>query len=259
VPSIDWYWPPLGDVDAVTEQAPERRAVLIDERQKAEEPYRAVLAERPVLRARFDALLDVAQRYAVIREEQARWFTLGWPVMRRCVLRLGEGLSQAGAIDQPEGVFFLTRAELDPQHAGVRRIVEQRRVQWQHERGLVAPLEIGQPPRILEAVLSGVTPSRRATAASGNVIVGQAASPGHARGLVRIVASPEDFAAFKSGEILVARATAPAWTPLFGMPQRWLPMEARSRHTPRWSRANTAFQRSSEPRMPPNACAPVSS
>ncbi|MFG2041609.1 PEP-utilizing enzyme [Dactylosporangium sp. NPDC048998] len=33
---------------------------------------------------------------------------------------------------------------------------------------------------------------------------------------VRIVDGPQDFAAFTDGEVLVAKATAPAWTPLFG-------------------------------------------
>ena len=79
----------------------------------------------------------------------------------------------------------------------------------------MAPLEIGKPPRILEAALSGVGAPKDRTAQSENVVVGQAASPGHARGRVRVVAGPEDFAAFRAGEVLVARATGPAWTPLF--------------------------------------------
>jgi rifampicin phosphotransferase len=61
-----------------------------------------------------------------------------------------------------------------------------------------------------------VAPTNRETGVSENVIVGQAASPGHARGHVRVVASAEDFAAFTAGEILVARATSPARAPLFG-------------------------------------------
>jgi pyruvate,water dikinase len=215
VPSIDWYWPPLADAEPVDAATFERRSVLIRERQTVEERYRAVLADRPAVRARFDALLDVAQRYAVLREEQARWFTLGWPVMRRCVLRLGERLSGQGAIEQPEDVFFLTRTELDGRETDLSPRVAERRAEWQRRRRLVAPLEIGKPPRILKAILSGVGPSSHPSA-SDNVIVGQAASPGHARGSVRIVTGPEDFAAFKSGEILVARVTAPAWTPLFG-------------------------------------------
>jgi phosphoenolpyruvate synthase/pyruvate phosphate dikinase len=46
-------------------------------------------------------------------------------------------------------------------------------------------------------------------------IVEQPASPGRATGTVRIVHGPADFDRFQPGEVLVARATAPAWTPLF--------------------------------------------
>ena len=48
------------------------------------------------------------------------------------------------------------------------------------------------------------------------VLVGEPASPGRASGAVRIVRGPEDFRGFRDGEVLVARLTAPAWTPLFG-------------------------------------------
>jgi phosphoenolpyruvate synthase/pyruvate phosphate dikinase len=41
------------------------------------------------------------------------------------------------------------------------------------------------------------------------------ASAGRATGPVRLIRSPEDFHLFKDGEILLAQATAPAWTPLF--------------------------------------------
>ena len=215
VQSIDWFWPALDAAEPVDGAVSERRAALIQERQKAEEHYAAVLANRPAVRGRFDALLEVAQRYAVIREEQARWFTLGWPLLRLCVLRLGEALSQTSATEQPEDVFFLSRAELDQVQVDLRQRVEDRRAQWQRQRRLVAPLEIGKPPRLLEKLLSGVASSSQ-IAPSEDMIVGQAASPGHARGSVRVVAGPEDFGRFQAGEILVARATAPAWTPLFG-------------------------------------------
>ena len=129
--SIDWFWPALDGAEPVDGAVSEQRAAFIQERHKAEEHYGAVLANRPVLRARFDALLEVAQRYAVIREEQARRFTIGWPILRRCVPRLGEGLSQMSATEQPEDVFFPSRAELDQVQVGFRQRVEDRRAQWQ--------------------------------------------------------------------------------------------------------------------------------
>ena len=47
------------------------------------------------------------------------------------------------------------------------------------------------------------------------VIVGHPASAGRATGPVRIVYSPQDFVEVPRGDVLVAKATAPAWTPLF--------------------------------------------
>jgi hypothetical protein len=47
------------------------------------------------------------------------------------------------------------------------------------------------------------------------VIVGHPASAGRATGPVRIVHSPRDSGEFRDGDVLVAKATAPAWTPLF--------------------------------------------
>jgi pyruvate,water dikinase len=47
------------------------------------------------------------------------------------------------------------------------------------------------------------------------VIVGHPASAGSATGPVRIVHSPQDFGDFRDGDVLVAKATAPVWTPLF--------------------------------------------
>ena len=49
---------------------------------------------------------------------------------------------------------------------------------------------------------------------SEGLIVGMAISPGVARGKVKILNSPTEKP-FEKGEILVAKATDPAWTPLF--------------------------------------------
>jgi len=45
---------------------------------------------------------------------------------------------------------------------------------------------------------------------------GEPASPGRASGRVRVIRGPSEFDKFQQDEVLVARMTAPAWTPLFG-------------------------------------------
>ncbi len=46
------------------------------------------------------------------------------------------------------------------------------------------------------------------------LLTGVAASPGTAAGPARIIGSLDDFARFRSGDVLVCRTTSPAWTPL---------------------------------------------
>jgi phosphoenolpyruvate synthase/pyruvate phosphate dikinase len=86
----------------------------------------------------------------------------------------------------------------------------------ERRRRLVAPLSIGKPPKLLERVLDRAIDDVRTPGGVRNgALVGQPASPGRATGPVHVVHGPEDFTRFRAGEVLVARATAPAWTSLF--------------------------------------------
>jgi pyruvate,water dikinase len=218
VQSVDWYHPTLGELDFAGEilDGRTRQREIAAEREAAEGACRTVLADRPKLLSRFDALLEVAQRYAVLREQQARDFTLAWPVLRRCALRLGETLAAAEIIDDAEDVFFLTRAELHCQ-VDLRNTVADRRQRWERQRRLAAPLDLGAPPKAIRELVHGAAETARTRSVPREaVLVGEPASPGRATGAVRIVGGPEDFDRLRNGEILVARLTTPAWTPLFG-------------------------------------------
>jgi phosphohistidine swiveling domain-containing protein len=215
VQSVDWAHPTVGELGWQPPQPSDRHRELAAHREQLTARCAAALADRPALQARFLALLEVAQRYTGLREQQARQFTLAWPLLRRCALRLGQQLHTRGVLDQPEDVFFLTRAELD-QRSSLHQIVSQRRAVWERQRRLLAPLTIGRPPRLVQRELLATVDAVRTGGPVGEgAIVGQPASPGRATGLVRIVAGPGDFDRFQPGEVLVARATAPAWTPLF--------------------------------------------
>lgn len=235
VQSLDWIRPTLGESPAVVaagtgNSSPDldtRRRRMADGRRSAETACRAALAARPRLLHRFDALLALAQRYAVIREEQAGWFTLAWPLLRRAVLRLGHELSLRDIIAQGEDVFFLTRSEVDAGLTGERqdlaqrsnmraRVIERRR-EWERQRRLTPPLVIGKPPGA--ALLAGAAEAMRVPAAGGRssheTLKGMPSSPGRATGAARLVRGPDDFMLFQPGEVLVAQVTTPAWTPLF--------------------------------------------
>jgi len=255
VQSLDWIRPTLGEVEgngviqrdsATADDLARRRTQMETARRAAETACRAALASRPALRARFDRLLALAQRYAVLREEQASWFTLGWPFLRRAVLRLGEELRRRGAIAQVEDVFFLTKAEVEARLGAalqrgsvgqegsrertrgnvLRAAVIARRQAWERQRRLSPPLVLGNPlgarliTRATDAmrVPEAVTPATSAEvkAEAIETLTGMPASPGRATGPVRVIRGSEDFVRFQPGDVLVAQVTAPAWTPLFG-------------------------------------------
>ena len=49
------------------------------------------------------------------------------------------------------------------------------------------------------------------------ILVGVPGSPGRVRGTARVITGPEDFHRLKPGDVLVAHATTPVWTPLFNI------------------------------------------
>ncbi|QIN85406.1 hypothetical protein GBA63_22130 (plasmid) [Rubrobacter tropicus] len=219
VQSADWYRPTLGELGFAggdDSGGTGRREGIAREREALERACREALAGRPRLLRRFAALLEVAQRYAVLRERQARDFTLGWPVLRRCALWIGEDLVSRGVIDSAEDAFFLVRAELDGRE-DLREEVAVRRHRWERQRRLAAPLALGEQPKAMRTLVDGLAQAARTGPVPPDAILaGEPASPGRAAGRVRVVEGPADFDRFEEGEVLVARITAPAWTPLFG-------------------------------------------
>lgn len=220
--SIDWYHPTAGEHSGQDREPgggpyPDNPAALpaAERRRAAEAACRAILKGTGRL-ARFESLLSVAQHYAMLREEQVRDFTLGWPLLRRCATEMGTRLRDRGIIGDPEDVYFLTldvvRLDAPAQHA----VVEARRKEWHRQRKLAAPLQLGKLPPLLGNTFDRLANTARSTTdLPAGALVGHPASPGRARGRVRIVDGPGDFGAFLPGEVLVAKATAPAWTPLF--------------------------------------------
>ncbi|MDX8036700.1 PEP/pyruvate-binding domain-containing protein [Lentzea sp. BCCO 10_0856] len=207
--SLDWYHP-MATQSTLDES---RRTRSATNREAAENLCRAALTNRPSSRAKFDVLLAVAQRYAVIREQQARDLTLGWPLLRRLALLHGAELPSS----DPTDIFFCTRAELNTKDENLAAVIQQRRTTWQRQRRLAAPLQLGTPSRLVGVVMSRAGAAHSPPPAADNSITGQPASPGRASGRVRILREPSEIDRFVPGEVLVAPTTTPAWTPLFAI------------------------------------------
>lgn len=141
--------------------------------------------------------------------------------MRRSVLHLGETLANQGLITDGADVFFLIRQELQAvlqgqQGASYIPLVVKRRLEWQKQRRLVPPLSLGKLPPMVQSVFDSYDNALRSPSTSKNIVLrGAPASPGRATGPVRVIRGPEEFNRLQPGDILVAPATMPAWTPLF--------------------------------------------
>ncbi|MCL4519634.1 MAG: PEP-utilizing enzyme [Thaumarchaeota archaeon] len=229
--SLDWYQPTLGELNLPLERDKDdddgsRRIRAVEDRLRAESDCRKAIQNEPRLLKKFERLLFNAQQAARLREEQAPQLTQGWPLLRRAVQRLGEKLVSVHLLERMDDVFFLTREEVisglrDPTMSVMKfsALVKVRRATWEKRRRLAPPLILGEmswgAKNMLsryEATLGG---SRTVRNSEDGILSGLPASPGRFTGTVRIIKTAEEFVRLRSGEILVAPATTPAWTPLF--------------------------------------------
>jgi pyruvate,water dikinase len=93
-------------------------------------------------------------------------------------------------------------------------VAERRELRAAQSR-LVPPPLVGELNPLLRRLYEGMPAMIGAVSSESALVSGMPASAGRATGAVRVVDGPEDFDSLEPGEILVARLTAPAWTPLF--------------------------------------------
>ncbi|MFC4122418.1 PEP-utilizing enzyme [Nonomuraea zeae] len=210
-----------------TGQAPDPHARRQAAARKREEAVAALRARRagPV-RALALRLLRWAQTVAPLREDALADVGLGWPTVRRLLRELGRRLTDAGAIADRDEVFWLRLDELQsavralddgrapaPAHAAVA----ERRAAWQARRRVPPPhlLPVGKT-RIAGIDVSRLLPAQQVPE-PGAAIKGVPGSPGRVTAPARIIHGPEEFGRMRQGDVLVAKITTPAWTPLFAL------------------------------------------
>ncbi len=202
-----------------------RQATSTKAREQAVQTVQARL--RGPLRSLFQKQLQRAQRFVPLREDALADVGLGWPVLRRMLREIGRRLVVRNAIDTPDDVFWLTQDELQEAAialdagqppANYHTVIAQRRATWESERALTPPvaLPLKGGTRFLGIDYRNMMPAR-ADQPTGNVLKGIAGSPGRITGQARVIHGPHEFDQMRQGDILVARITTPAWTPLFAL------------------------------------------
>ena len=220
VETLDWAYPTVGEREPMAPSRAPDTTGLRGLREEREAAARAVVGDSKRKVKRFADLLEGAQHYNLVREEQMREFTRAWPAMRKALARLGGRLVELGVLRDASDVYFLRRAELidalaTRPTAASMATVEDRRAEVRAAARLVPPAYAGELPWLFRRLLAMTVTKRGASEAAGVEISGIAVSPGVATARARVVRGSEGFECLLPGEILVAPMTTPAWTPLF--------------------------------------------
>jgi phosphohistidine swiveling domain-containing protein len=178
----------------------------------------------PARYARFTRLLAIARDAGCQREIAIFEFGLAWRPLRACLLELGARLAIAGALPAADSVFWLTADELRDATsrldagqpvAPMHEVAAARHADWLRWQGVRPPpvLPEGSKPVWWWKVITPVPEAEPRI--EGEAITGLGVSSGQRTGVARVILTPDDFSRLQPGEILVARLTTPAWTPLF--------------------------------------------
>lgn len=159
---------------------------------------------------RFRSLAKVVECLGGLRETPKFHIVLAFDAIRTRALGVGESLRAAGRIDASEDVFDLSWDDLDLARreptSDVRTLVAKNRAERaRYDRSKEKPRLIDSRGRIIRPRPAPLKPGE---------LSGFAVSTGTARGRVKVLHTPDEKP-FHQGEVLVARATDPGWTPLF--------------------------------------------
>lgn len=162
----------------------------------------------PVLRTAVRAPLRQARWFQQVRDDTRFLAMLPLPTMRQALREMTRRLVGARVLDDPEDIVHLRLDELErigtwPPSPALRAELRARAARRRAGRERLA----GTPLVPLPGTLAG--------ADADIVLRGTPGSAGVAEGPVRIVRDEAGFGRLRSGDVLVAPYTSPAWTPLF--------------------------------------------
>jgi len=197
-----------------------RQAKAVKRREVAVASMRSRLKGRRL--ALFNKYLERAQRYAPLREDGIADVGLSYPLLRQMLRELGRRFVSAGMIEIADDIFWLQEDEVEE---AIKRLdmgetlgdltdrIPQRKATWNAAKRVSPPMMLPQI-KVLGFDLMKLK-SGRDRKRSEDILKGVAASPGSVTAPACVMHGPGDFNKMKTGDVLVASLTTPAWTPLF--------------------------------------------
>lgn len=205
----------------LAETAARREARLADVRRRLQGYPQPVVEQ-------FEFLLKAAQIGTILHEDHNYWIDFaGSAAVHNVFMEFGRRLTEAGAIEQPTDVFYLTIDELRELASCLpmpvrHNLVTKRKAEYAHFATFEPPPVLGTPPpdappssnpmeKGMIRFFGGPPPPQD----TPGLIRGNPGSAGTVRGPAKIVRTLSEAGKLAPGDILVAVTTAPPWTPLF--------------------------------------------
>jgi len=166
------------------------------------------------LRSFFEEVLGDLHEFMRIDEEHHFYCSRLFRSMRRLYRTLARRLVESGALRRAEDIWFLTTQEVA---AAVKHPFPRRYLVQARRASFARALTLRPPYSYLDQAPQPESTAGSAAPVAGTVLRGTGASPGRVSGVVRVVESPADVAAFQPGEILVTTTPNPALTPVYAV------------------------------------------
>ncbi|WP_378731549.1 PEP/pyruvate-binding domain-containing protein [Nocardia brasiliensis] len=210
-----------------TDNAPDPYARQRTAKTAREQATRVLAARRlGVRRGLALRLLRWAQTMAPLREDALADVGLGWPAARTLLHELGRRLIATEAITTIDEVFLLRLDEFEEavraldsgrEPADSRAVVAEREATWRAQQKVAPPpvLPVSGGAKLLGLDFGKLMPSHAQQDSA--VVKGVPGSPGRITAPARIIHGPSEFDRMRPGDVLVAKITTPAWTPLFAL------------------------------------------
>jgi len=144
------------------------------------------------------------------RETHKKYLIFIVAILRQKILSRGGELVSKNRLDSVEHVFDLTIEQLDASRHDTS--MDLRKLARENTIFLKRLARVKKPPTVIDS--RGFIPRPPAPPIREGEYAGTGVSAGVARGRIKVFHAPDEKNLFK-GEILVARATDPGWTPLF--------------------------------------------
>ncbi len=179
-------------------------------KQAYERLYQKLLSHNPKQAHHFAKLYHIYETFAGYREAHKYYAALVVDLVRHRILQEAERLYEANRLDSVQQIFDLTLEQLD--HGLKDPSLDLKALAKNNRLFLDRLSNIPSLPTLIDS--RGLILKPYAQPAKEGEIHGMPVSPGIAKGKVKILHTPSEKPFYK-GEILVARATDPGWTPLF--------------------------------------------